>query len=300
MGGMTGPLVGRALCDGALVAALLFIFGLAFFILEVAPGAPYLEDHITALWMVLRLLVLIQCLMWPIKLLFNVASMAGVAVRQALPFVPEVLRETHFGHDWLVGAPLALAMLPVAWKTGRASMRAGLLMLISAGLMVLWAASSHAIDAGLVAVAAYSVHEAAAGLWAGSLLGISLMAWRDRLDRKLVESASKRVSTLAGWCVAALIVSGAYLAYNAMGIRLYQLLHSTYGQVLLVKICLFGVIVGIGGYNRYRLIPGVGLQSPRKSLLRNVGIECLLLIVVIGLAALLANTPPAHSHLTRG
>lgn len=296
MGGMAGTIVGRALCDGLLLAALLFVFGLAFFMLKVAPAGADLDRHNRAFWMLLRLLVVVQLLLWPVKLLCNVASMAGVNFRQAVPFVPEVLRETHFGHDWLSSAPLALALVVVAWIPGRAATRAGLLVLISAAMLVLWALSSHAIDFGPVAVTVYSLHEAAAGLWAGSLLGLWLVARRGGLDNRLIERITQRVSRLSGWCVAGLVLSGAYLAYHTLGLSLDHLAYSAYGRTLLAKVSVFAVIAGIGGYNRYRLVPAVGFVSARHNLLRNVGIECLLMAGVLGLAALLANTPPTHHH----
>jgi putative copper export protein len=296
MGGMDGPIGGRVFCDGLLLTALLFVFGLALFMLKVAPAGPYIDDHNPAFWILLRLLAAVQLLLWPVKLLSNVASMAGVTLRQAVPFVPEVLRETHFGHDWLATAPLALALVVVAWISGRASTRAGLLVFISAAMLVLWALSSHAIDCGPVAVAVYSLHEAAAGLWAGSLLGLWMVARRGSLDDCLIERITQRVSRLSGWCVAGLVLSGAYLAYNTLGLSLNHLVYSAYGETLFAKVSVFAVIAGTGGYNRYRLVPAVGSASARHNLLRNVGIECLLMVGVLGLAALLANTPPAHHH----
>jgi putative copper export protein len=54
------------------------------------------------------------------------------------------------------------------------------------------------------------------------------------------------------------------------------------------------LVLLIGAYNRYWLMPTVSESSSQQSLLRNVGIETAMLIGVLGLAALLANTPPAH------
>jgi copper resistance protein D len=296
MGVMDSPIAGRALCDGLLLAALLLVFGLALFMVKVAPAGTDLDEHNSVFWILLRLLVVVQLLLWPVKLLFNVASMAGVTLRQAVPLVPEVLGETHFGHDWLATAPLAFALVVVGWISGRASTRAGLLVLISAAMLVLWAVSSHAIDFGPIAVAMYSLHEAAAGLWAGSLLGLWLVVRRGSLDDRLIERVTQRVSSLSGWCVAGLALSGAYIAYDTMGLSLNHLVYSAYGQTLLAKVFMFAVIAGIGGYNRHRLVPAIGFASARHKLLRNVGVECLLMAGVLGLAALLANTPPPHHH----
>ena len=296
MGGMVGPMADRALCDGPLLAALLFVFGLALFTLKVAPAEAALDDRSPVFWMLLRLLAAVQLLLWPVKLLTDAASMAEVTLRQAIPLVPEVLRETHFGHDWLSIAPLALLLVVVAWIPGRASTRAFLLVLISAPMLVLWALSSHAIDFGPIAVTVYSLHEAAAGMWAGSLLGLWLIAKRGGLDNLLLERTSQRVSRLSGWCVVGLVLSGAYIAYNTLGLNLDRIVYTAYGQILLAKVSLFVLIVSVGGYNRYRLVPAVTSASARHYLLRNVGVECLLMVGVLGLAVLLANTPPAHHH----
>ena len=67
---------------------------------------------------------------------------------------------------------------------------------------------------------------------------------------------------------------------------------------MLAKIAVFSLVLPIGAYNRYRLLPDIGVPSTQRSLVRNVGIESLILAVaVLGLAAILANTPPAHGHV---
>jgi putative copper export protein len=63
---------------------------------------------------------------------------------------------------------------------------------------------------------------------------------------------------------------------------------------LVEKVCAAMLVLIIGAYNRFCLMPNVSEASAQESLLRNVGLESLLLIGVLGLAALLANTPPVH------
>jgi putative copper export protein len=76
------------------------------------------------------------------------------------------------------------------------------------------------------------------------------------------------------------------------------LLFSSYGRTLIVKVVVFCAVLSMGAYNRERLIPDVAASSTQRILLRNVGIESLVLgVVVVGLAALLANTPPARGHM---
>jgi putative copper export protein len=293
-GGMAGPMIGRALCDAPILAALLLAFGLALFMLAVAPAEPALDSPRPTFWILLRVLATVQLVLWPLKLLINVASMAGVGVGQALPFVSEVLRETHFGHDWAVSALLAVALAMAAWMPGPHSNRAGMAALASAFLLICWADASHAVDFGSLAVIVYFLHEAVAGLWAGSLVGLWVVGRGLNLADGVLRLTAQRVSRVSGWCVAVLVLSGVGTAYRTLGLNLGHLVNSPYGQILIAKILLMLLVIGLGGYNRYRLVPAVATASARTALLVNVAVECFLLTGVLGLAALLANTSPPH------
>jgi putative copper resistance protein D len=106
--------------------------------------------------------------------------------------------------------------------------------------------------------------------------------------------SARALSKLATWSVAILVASGVYLAYEGLGYSLNHLLYSSYGRVLCFKVELFAVVLAFGAYNRAYLIPVIEQPTARVGLLRNVSAESLLLIGVIGLAALLAATPPAR------
>jgi copper transport protein len=103
-----------------------------------------------------------------------------------------------------------------------------------------------------------------------------------------------RVSTIAGWSVAAMIVTGAIRAWETLGLHLDLLVNSLYGRTLLWKVGTAGTVILIGGYNRYRLVGSIGESSARATLVRNVAVECVLLAVVLGWSVVLANTPPPH------
>ena len=87
-------------------------------------------------------------------------------------------------------------------------------------------------------------------------------------------------------------------AYDALGLPLSQLLFSAYGRTLIAKVVVFGIVLMLGAYNRYWLVPEVRSPRSHEALLRNVGVESLILLVgVLALASLLANTPPEHNHI---
>jgi putative copper resistance protein D len=141
----------------------------------------------------------------------------------------------------------------------------------------------------------YFLHEVAAGLWVGALLVLWIVARRGNAPKVWIEDAARRVSKVAVWSVLAIVISGIYTAYNGLGFDLYHLLFSAYGRTLIAKVAVFAAVLAIGGYNRYWLVPQVNDSTARDGLLRNVGVEwVILLFAVLGLASLLANTPPAH------
>lgn len=288
---MAGPAnLGRFLCDWPFVASVLLLFGLCGFamLLPRATGVSALGKRFMA---PIRLLALLQLALWPLVLVLVASSMAGVGAQAVLPLLPAIVGQTQFGRHWLIATPLMLAVVALSWRTGFTLWQARALALLSAGQLLLWAASGHAIDYGATAIVAYLIHELAAGLWFGSLIGLWLVA--PRLGGALAQAAL-RVSQIAGWCVASLILSGAYLAYYGLGLNLTHLLYSSYGRTLLWKLALFAAAVAIGGYNRYCVLPALKARDAGWSLLRNVAVESLLLLAIIGIATLLANTPPAH------
>jgi putative copper resistance protein D len=230
----------------------------------------------------------------PPALLAEAADMAGVTWKQAIPLLPEVMRATHAGRIWTWRLPTTAVTLIAAWWPTHRWWKATSLCGLSGLLLVLSSLSGHAIDKGMTAVALYLIHEVAAGLWIGALVGLCSGGGRHDLGSSWVVRIVPGVSHLAAWCVAMLAVAGCYTAYSEIGLNLDTLLYSAYGRTLICKVTIFGVTLSVGGYNRYALAPALQQPSARQILLRNVAVECALLIVVLGVTALLANTPPAH------
>ena len=160
-------------------------------------------------------------------------------------------------------------------------------------LLLLVSLSSHAIDRASVAVIVYFIHEVAAALWIGAILGLWFGAIRGGLDR--LGTASRSAGFEGGGMDRHGTDSERPLtAYYSLGADPHRLLDAAYGRTLVDKVCAAILVLLIGAYNRYWLMPTVSESSAQQSLLRNVGVEIVMLIGVLGLAALLANTPPAH------
>jgi copper resistance protein D len=288
--------VDRVFLAWPLVVSLITTFGTAGFLLLSADERVFdvraWAAPLITLW---RVLAAVVFLVSPLVLLNVTADMGGVSWTSAVALVPEVLTETHAGRvfEWFL--PIAFAFLLSACVPLPQSIRTTALFLLAGVLLLLQAMLSHAIDKGALAVTVYFLHETAVGLWVGALLTLWMVARYGDPPDIWVEHAAGRVSKVALWSVIALVITGTYTAYNGLGLDLYRLLFSAYGRTLITKVVVFVGVLAIGAYNRYWLVPHVGDSIACDALLRNVRVESvILLLAVIGLAALLANTPPAH------
>ena len=289
----------RALLAWPLEASILAIFGTAGFVL-LSPRERVFDFRVASaslltLWRVLGAVIFLGS---PLVLLNLTADMAGVSWRGALALVVEVLTETHAGHvfEWFL--PMALALLLSTCVPLPQSIRTTVLLLLAAVLFLLQAMLSHAIDKGALAVTVYFLHEIAVSLWIGALLTLWLVVRYGNPPEIWIRNAARRVSSVAFWSVIGLVITGTYTAYNGLGFDLYRLLFSAYGRTLTTKVVVFAGVVAIGAYNRYWLVPQVDDPIACDVLLRNVRIESLILLfAVVGLATLLANTPPSHGMI---
>jgi putative copper resistance protein D len=288
------PLAQRAVVAWPPLVAEALIFGTTAFCLLIAPTTGSRDRVADAFAFSWRSLALLASVFSPLTLLVTTADMADVSVRGAIPLLPQVVRETHFGHTWSWSFPATLALLVVAWLPISAIIRSSLLCVLAALLLLSGSLLSHAIDRGMLAVSIHFIHQVAAALWLGAIVGVWFGAVRGGFGADWVRRAAPRVSRAAGWSVAVLLLSGLYTAYSALGPNPGRLLDTTYGRTLLVKIGVAMPVLLLGAGNRYWLMATMARESSQKALLRNVSIESALLILILGLAALLANTPPAH------
>jgi putative copper resistance protein D len=289
------PAIERALVAWPLLTSEVVIFGTAAFAFVIAPAQARerggLQETFAPWWRWLSLAILVLS---PLGLLVETSAMAGVPLAKTFPLLGEVMSETHVGQMWTWRLCVAVPLVVAAWLPARQPGRTTAVFCIAAGLLMLGSLAGHAIDHGAAAVAIYFLHLAAAGIWLGGLSGLCLGFWRGKLGDRWVESTAPRVSRAAGLSVAVLALTGLYNAYGTLGFHLDDLLYSNYGRTLLIKLWLFGVLLCIGGYNRYRLVPSVKEARARTLLVRSVAIETVLMVVVVGVAAMLANTPPPH------
>lgn len=288
-------MISQAIFAWPLVGSQVVIFGTAAFALFAAPrGVADGEKSTRALARLWRVLALIVVVVSPLRLLSVAAGMADSTFREVIPMMPQIMRETFAGRVWTWRIAVALALGIVAWFLTPGRIAIALIFLISTALIAFQSVTSHAVDKGAFAIAAHFTHQAAVGMWIGALVSLLNAATYGNASIEWMHAATTRVSTIAGWSVAVLIVTGLVRAWDALGLHLDLLVNSIYGRTLLWKVGTAGTVILIGGYNRYRLVGSVGESSARAALIRNVAVECVLLGAVLGWSVVLANTPPPH------
>jgi copper transport protein len=112
-----------------------------------------------------------------------------------------------------------------------------------------------------------------------------------------------RFSTMAGISFAGIVVAGTLLAVAEVG-SVANLFETGYGQLLLIKLALVGLLLFLAWYNRYLLLPGLlsaGASTDRHTvalgwhrLLATVRLEALGVVAVLGVTAVLANGTPSN------
>lgn len=209
------------------------------------------------------------------------------------------------------GALLVILIVVLGWQRRRGKVESAFprLAMLAGGALATLAWNGHAAAgegaSGALRLAAGLVHLLAAGGWVAAVL-----VFLGLLLRREAVSGSRRLrathdllhgfSTLGTIFVAALIVSGIAHYGDLTAWSLSTLLQSTYGNLLLVKLALFGGMLGLGALHRWTLVPRLGralasgdpVQEVR-ALRQSVAAEATLAILILIVVSVLGTLSPA-------
>jgi len=252
------------------------------------------------------------------------ASMSGRAITQALApdIAITVLTRTTFGHVWTLRLAL-MALLAGELFVSRKRTPAGsggirwLGGVLTACLLMTLAGAGHAVATErpdrLLHLASDAAHLLAAGLWLGALVPLLLVLTRARAGASgwhaFAADTTERFSAVGVFAVAMLLATGVINAWLLVG-SFSALVETPYGQMLSLKLALFGVIIAIAAVNRLKLRPRLLTDAesdgaPRAAitaLWRNVIVEICLGAIILLIVGVLGVTPPSihmrmHEHM---
>jgi putative copper resistance protein D len=236
----------------------------------------------------------------------------GLPDALSLQTISTVLFQTEFGHVWVwrLAAGIFLLCILSSLPGRRWNMRAvALVSGIAAFLVASLGGTGHAVtNGGLLGwtdMAIQTLHILAAAAWLGSLIALGYVLFRARTDRRgawrgLAEGILPRYSRAGYVMVGVIAVTGSLRSWTLVS-RAAQLVDTIYGRVLLAKIYLFALMVALAMVNRLAVSPvaisssamAPGRTSSLFALERNVVLEQLLGIVVVGAVSVLGTLYPA-------
>jgi len=257
------------------------------------------------------------------ELLVRTATMTGLSWAALATDLPTVIARTHFGRIWVVRMVGIVAIAALAARAARGARLAALAL--AAGVALTTALTGHLADWGDLtpSVGLDWVHILAACLWTGGLAVLAAVSARSTWAPPVLTTVAGRFSRLAGVCLLAVLVTGAYNAWIQLpGIR--ALWTTDYGRVLAVKVGLVAALAGLGCVNRYAVVARLDERRRRRGLARLfrrvelvfagprpgrrgrlparfiafLAAESLLAIAVFACSAMLGEaTPPRHAEM---
>lgn len=139
---------------------------------------------------------------------------------------------------------------------------------------------------GGLAQLAITLHSLAFALWVGALLPLLLLChWQSQDSLPLT---MRRFGDQAMMVVAVLLASGIGLLFALLNSPM-ELLNTSYGQSLLVKVGLVGLLLGLAALNRFVLVPRLQQPGTNLSLRRAIKMEILMATLILLLTAFLST-----------
>ena len=250
-------------------------------------------------------------------LLVQASSVHEVSILEAIGEpVRFVITETEWGRGWLQRTSLLIGALGPTWALLRLrnapSTRRDTILWISAFLvtalaMATLSTTSHgAATPGIELAATVTdyIHLLAAAFWVGGLFGLALILpvvfshSPEGNVRQVILALLPRFSLVAGLSVVALTVTGLYSAWAQ--VTVLPALTVPYGQTLIAKTALVGVLLIFGATNLLWLTPAIRANRRAASLLRRtVTAEAIVGVLVILATAYLTSLEPARQVASR-
>ncbi|CAN7271635.1 CopD family protein [Trinickia sp. LjRoot230] len=236
------------------------------------------------------------------------ALMSESTLLDAGPAVWSMLVRTGFGHAWLAGAVFMLCVIVLTVLRSHRDSRFPLgIWLALAGVALARSNGGHPVDAGLFSLPVWVdwLHLLAISAWVGLVLVTTYVVMPRLLDAPGSETQTstsfvQRLSDTSTYALMILFSTGAYNGWRGVNTPV-NLLESTYGQILLLKLVLVLIAAALGGHNRFFEMPTLmsTLKNAEQTIptepLRRFGtvlhVESLILLGVLMVAAVLVSSP---------
>lgn len=254
-----------------LYADLMLLFGAAFFALYALRGGDRLSGQVLPLRLLLPALALGGILLSAAGMAVTLTTMTGLRLSEVdAETVGILINETPLGVAWKVRVLALLVAAAAAYFIASPTLSLWIVGLASAAALGSLAWGGHAAAGegllGIIDLASDTIHLLAAGIWVGALAVLILMLFHPFNSSteegiRLAHRSLEGFSVLGTIVVVVLTLTGLLQSWRRVGVdHLFSLPSSPYGQLLLVKLALFLLMLGLASVNRFRLTPALGRQ----------------------------------------
>ena len=298
----------------ALYADLMVLAGMAAFTLYAFTAPERTASSLIPLRPIVLVLALLGLILSGLGLLALAAEMMGAdffPVETA--HVRMILVETAIGTAWIVRMLALAIVLAAALALDRypTAMRIAVLLAASAAIATLvWTGHAGATEDvwGTIHRLSDIVHMLAASIWVG---GIASFGWllfrplgmRESTSLAVAHRALKQFSRVGTLVVGLIILTGLINSQVLIGAaNIGRIAITPYGQLLLAKLALFGLMLALAAANRWHLTPGLeagmasgdvapAIMALRKSLIA----EGAAVLFILALVAWLGTLEPLRA-----
>lgn len=170
--------------------------------------------------------------------------------------------------------------------------RVGAWVSVLGGIMAIWSFNHVGHVSGRETILldiALILHLLAVALWIGVLTPLKRLASLP-VTYAAAADVGHRFGVVATVTVPALIVVGGYMGYQLVG-SFSALIGTGYGQALIIKVLLVGLLLGLAAANKLRFIPALRSGDPAAAghLSKSISVEWLVILVVLGMTAVLTT-----------
>ncbi|MBD9586828.1 copper homeostasis membrane protein CopD [Pseudomonas sp. PDM03] len=288
---------------------LMVLFGLGLFGLYSLAGRERVSGAVLPFRLILQVTAAFGVLLSVASMLTMVSAMSGESdFTELRPHVQMMVFETDFGLAWSVRV-VVLVMAGLMLMVNHRLPGASLLVASICGAIALasLAWSGHgAMDEGSRRYWHFAMdilHLLAAGAWLGALVAFALMAKINALKTaeriRLLARAVARFEWVGAVIVVVITVTGVVNYLFIVGPKLDDVLLSTYGILLFIKVGLFAGMLVLAALNRFHLGPFLErslregkYEVAANALRRSMVVELALAVLIVGLVAWLGTQSP--------
>ena len=183
---------------------------------------------------------------------------------------------------------LGLSLLIVGLLMGRV----GTWVSVLGGVIAIWSFShvGHISSRETILLdIALSLHLLAVALWIGVLTPLKRLASSPNTYASAA-SVGHRFGVVASVTVPVLIIVGGYMSYQLVE-SFPALIGTGYGQALIIKVLLVGLLIGLAAANKLRFVPALRSGDPvgASHLSKSISAEWFIILAVLGMTAVLTT-----------